>query len=468
LFPVAGAQITSPSPEQRSADAAAPEANKAATLRTAAATMAQAADLRVQGKYADAARLYRKVADAGDAKGMYELAMLIVDYGDKFGAKPDDAWPWLEKSADAGNIPAMMRLAVRAESATPARGDEAIAWYAKAAGAGSAGAMRNLGRIHRDGVLVTADAKTAIAWYAKAAARDGRGLARIGDIYAAGKIVPQDAAKAASWYRRAADAGDPEGMYDLAKALMTGAGVAKDSAEAERWLVRAAEAGSGAADQTLLNLGIEREPRAMRRKLPEVNFEQIGFGDVMDFFADASGANIDVDWPALAGAGIKRDTPVTLHLGNVALKDALAQAAAAAGKGKITLGVVGGEVVISTAAGKRSMAAMRARHRAKTLSPQFLARMQRPLPEVKFEGVALRKALDVLAETSGLKIELPADVLKAAKLTPDTPVTSRSRNMRFDVALEQILHSAGGNPPLDYNEHDDRITITTAPPTGGE
>jgi hypothetical protein len=72
--------------------------------------------------------------------------------------------------------------------------------------------------------------------------------------------------------------------------------------------------------------------------------------------------------------------------------------------------------------------------------------------------------LDFLQDASGIKIELPANVLKTARLTPDTPVTSRSRNMNFDVALEQILHSAGGYPPLDYDEHDGQITIIAARP----
>ncbi|HET6251229.1 MAG TPA: hypothetical protein VFE47_26335, partial [Tepidisphaeraceae bacterium] len=104
------------------------------------------------------------------------------------------------------------------------------------------------------------------------------------------------------------------------------------------------------------------------------------------------------------------------------------------------------------------------RHRINVLPPEFLAKMQRRLPEVKFDGVGLSDALDFLRDVSGVKIELPADVLKAAKLTPDVPITIRSRNISFNIVLEQILHAAGGDPPLDYNEHDGRITITTAPP----
>jgi general secretion pathway protein D len=52
----------------------------------------------------------------------------------------------------------------------------------------------------------------------------------------------------------------------------------------------------------------------LERKLPEIRFDAVAFGDVIDFLRDITGANIDVGWTALSAAGIDRNAPVTLRL----------------------------------------------------------------------------------------------------------------------------------------------------------
>ena len=58
-----------------------------------------------------------------------------------------------------------------------------------------------------------------------------------------------------------------------------------------------------------------RGPRhALERPLPEVKFTAASLSDVIDFLADASGANISVDWKALENAHVAKDAQITLKM----------------------------------------------------------------------------------------------------------------------------------------------------------
>ena len=64
--------------------------------------------------------------------------------------------------------------------------------------------------------------------------------------------------------------------------------------------------------------------RALDRPLPEVRFNAAALSDVMDFLADASGANVSVDWKTLEAAHVAKDTPITLRMSqNVPLRKVL-------------------------------------------------------------------------------------------------------------------------------------------------
>ena len=59
------------------------------------------------------------------------------------------------------------------------------------------------------------------------------------------------------------------------------------------------------------------------RRLPEVNFDKNTLSDVIDFFCDVTGANIQVDWHALEAAGIKPDALVSLRVRDMKCQVAL-------------------------------------------------------------------------------------------------------------------------------------------------
>ncbi len=64
--------------------------------------------------------------------------------------------------------------------------------------------------------------------------------------------------------------------------------------------------------------------RALDRPLPEVRFNASSLSDVIDFLADASGANFAVDWKALDAVHVAKDAQITLKMsGNVPLRKVL-------------------------------------------------------------------------------------------------------------------------------------------------
>jgi len=125
------------------------------------------------GDYATTYRLWKPLADQGDAGAQYNLGDLY-DYGQ--GVPQDYA--------------------------------QAAYWYRKAADQGYAPAQNNLGVLYDVGHGVPQDYAQAAYWYRKAADQ-GYAPAQInlGFLYEVGQGVPQDHAQAAYWYRKAADQG---------------------------------------------------------------------------------------------------------------------------------------------------------------------------------------------------------------------------------------------------------------------
>ena len=63
--------------------------------------------------------------------------------------------------------------------------------------------------------------------------------------------------------------------------------------------------------------------RALTQNLPNITVNQQPFEDVINLLRQETGININVEWPALANAGVQKQTPVTLTLQNVAFSKVL-------------------------------------------------------------------------------------------------------------------------------------------------
>jgi beta-lactamase regulating signal transducer with metallopeptidase domain len=62
---------------------------------------------------------------------------------------------------------------------------------------------------------------------------------------------------------------------------------------------------------------------ALARRLPDVKLENVTFNDAITYLQDVTGLNFYVDWRAAEASGITKETPITLHLKNVAVSEVL-------------------------------------------------------------------------------------------------------------------------------------------------
>lgn len=162
-----------------------------------------------RGDYATAMRLWRPLADQGDAKAQFSLGIM---YANGFGVRQDFA--------------------------------AAMTWYRKAADQGDATAQYNLGRMYFDGRGVPKDYATALGWFRKAAGQgDADAQSVLGGMYVSGLGVPQDFATALIWFRKAADQGDAKAQFFLGRMYFAGDGVSQDYVAAYMWFNLAAESG---------------------------------------------------------------------------------------------------------------------------------------------------------------------------------------------------------------------------------
>jgi hypothetical protein len=203
------------------------------------------------------------------------------------------------------------------------------------------------------------------------------------------------------------------------------------------------------------------------RRLPEVKFEGVGFSDVIDFLRDVSGANFFVDWRRLEAAKVDRNAPTTVKLHDIKFADALAKILDQVGgkDHKVTYAASEGVLVISTPAGLDAFAATGPA--AGGADPKTKAVLDRKLPGMKFDGVALADVLDFLKDVSGTPIDADWKALAAAGVDRNSPVTAKIANVTFGQALRLILWSVGPkgtDTSLTYTVRAGRIVVAPAPP----
>jgi hypothetical protein len=91
------------------------------------------------------------------------------------------------------------------------------------------------------------------------------------------------------------------------------------------------------------------------------------------------------------------------------------------------------------------------------------AQLERPLPAVNFEKVALTDAIDFLRDVSDVNLFVNWRALKAAGVDRQQPVSVRLRNVKFSKVLSLILNEAAGKEGLlAWHAADGVINISTA------
>lgn len=180
---------------------------------------------------AEAERLWRKDAEAGNAHAMINVALMIKEH------KPKEAVQWFKRAAKAGNIEAMFDLGIFLKERDP---EEAEKWLRKAAEAGDISGMAHLGEM-----LKTRQPEEAEDWLRKAA--------KAGVEYAMTDLglflKDRNPEEAELWLRRAANANDHRGMYNYGLLLER-----LNPKAAESWFRKAAAAGNSDARLRVLDL----------------------------------------------------------------------------------------------------------------------------------------------------------------------------------------------------------------------
>jgi uncharacterized protein len=207
-----------------------------------AGTLEDAATARERGDYATALRLYRSLADKGDANAQFELGSM---YAYTKGVQNiTEAKKWLRLAAEQGHPKAQTDLGfLYSLDAVFRTGDykEAVKWYRRAADQGDPQGQALIGTYYQTGQGVPQNYAEAARWY-RLAAEQGHYPAQsaLGNMYAKGEGVPRNYAEAARWYRLAAEQGDYMAQSGLGVMYAKGEGVPQDCVRAYMWVSLAA------------------------------------------------------------------------------------------------------------------------------------------------------------------------------------------------------------------------------------
>jgi uncharacterized protein len=164
----------------------------------------------------DAIAAYRKAADKGSTSAMVELGVMLAT-GTGVARDEAQARTLFERAAEAGNPRGVTNLAALSGGggalADPAK---ARSLLAKGADANSAEAQYQLGMMIAEGVGGPKDDVAARALFQKAAAQGhAGGLERMGAFAQSGRGGPQDSAAAKAYYEQAAALGNEDAKAAL-------------------------------------------------------------------------------------------------------------------------------------------------------------------------------------------------------------------------------------------------------------
>jgi uncharacterized protein len=164
----------------------------------------------------EAMSAYRKAADRGSTSAMVELGVLLAA-GSGVAKDEAEARKLFERAAQAGNPRGVTNLAALSESgAAPSDPVKARALLSKAAETNSAEAQYQLGLMTADGIGGAKDDVAARALFEKAAAQGHPGaLERMGAFAQSGRGGPQDSSAAKAYYEKAAALGNEDAKAAL-------------------------------------------------------------------------------------------------------------------------------------------------------------------------------------------------------------------------------------------------------------
>jgi len=127
------------------------------------------------GQFTEALTILQRLADAGDARAQYEVALMYLQ---GIGTKVDPlrGGQWMLAAANNGNVTAMVEIGGRFENGVNAEKNLILAftWYRRAALAGDGIGCYKLAMLYELGSGVPQDLPRAYAWYRMAGSTAGK------------------------------------------------------------------------------------------------------------------------------------------------------------------------------------------------------------------------------------------------------------------------------------------------------
>jgi TPR repeat protein/S1-C subfamily serine protease/uncharacterized protein YecT (DUF1311 family) len=220
--------------------------NASRTAAVAAGAFKDGLNASKRGDYATAMRIWRSLADQGDAAAQHNLGLMYAN-GQGVPQNYAAAVNWFRKAADQGDAKAQSNLGYAYLNGQGVAQDDAAAmsWYRKAADQGHVTAQYNLGLMYDNGRGATRDDAAAASWFRKAADQGYVDAEfNLGAMYAKGLGVPQDYISAHMWFNLAAVGGGKDAARDrdIVTASMTPAQIAEAQRRAAEWRPNVANA----------------------------------------------------------------------------------------------------------------------------------------------------------------------------------------------------------------------------------
>ena len=87
------------------------------------------------------------------------------------------------------------------------------------------------------------------------------------------------------------------------------------------------------------------------------------------------------------------------------------------------------------------------------------AQLEKPLPEINFQGQGFADVIDFLRDVSGTNIFVDWIALEKAGIDKNAPVTARLRDVKLKTALDKVLESVASKEKLGWKTEQGVITI---------
>lgn len=208
-----------------------------------------------QHRYNKSFDLYKKSAEMGYTKSMFEMGKCYY-FGAGIGENYQKAFEYFKKAADKNNSEAQYYLGSLYYNGDGVKQNysEAVKWYTKGANNRDPDAMNMLGVCYHDGKGIKKNLQQAVTWYRKAADK-GHDAAQynLAECYWNGEGTKQNKALAFSLYEKAAEQGHASANNALGLRYHLGEGRKVDIQKAIMYYQKAAETGLSVA---MCNLGI--------------------------------------------------------------------------------------------------------------------------------------------------------------------------------------------------------------------